>query len=223
MTCYTYGVYLKDNHLAMGLDLIRFFMEPDAVRSSHITLRGPYQKSHSLGFAKQADLEQISDWSIALAEPDVFFSKKQNTVFIRVDLKQLKCLWKKPDYPDGIPHITLYDGADRETAKSLFEIVSRHRWDFMADVSQLRTIDQKWRLEAIALARQFVDSYSYFLGSSLTQPSAVRDMELSERLLLVQKILVRLGRPELSKNSRALIKKREPRRQAKIFNEALLD
>ena len=42
-----YGIYLRNEAIATVLDLIRFVGEPDAIRLSHITLRGPYKSKIS--------------------------------------------------------------------------------------------------------------------------------------------------------------------------------
>lgn len=50
-----------------------------------------------------------------------FFDYGQNTVFFKCDdNKNLRKIWKKKGYKDFKPHITLYDGKNKEFAQKLF-------------------------------------------------------------------------------------------------------
>ena len=199
-----YGVYIRDSQLAGGLDTIRFLMEPDAIRFSHITVRGPYQRKLSDKRLNEELVPKVRDWKVLLTEPERFFTSTQNTVFLKVDLGQLKSLWHKPDYPEGAAHITLYDGSDRRCAEALYKLLNRHRWDFRVGVSQLRAIDEKCRIDGslLELLHGFTDAFSKFIGSAGLCPHDILGLDVTQRLELVQRVLIKLGVPVNNRSSK---------------------
>lgn len=192
-----YGTYIKDTRLAGGLDLIRFLMEPNAIRFSHVTIRGPYQRRIA---QSRLDLElnsQIQDWRVRLTEPCCFFENAQNTVFISVDLGSLRRLWRKPDYPTGVAHLTLYDGNNRKWAKELYGLLCQHRWNLTVDVTPLRYIDDKFQVEntLLNMVLSFTQAYATFLGNAGVALKSVPQLNLEDRLAQVQNVLVKLHLP----------------------------
>jgi hypothetical protein len=101
-----YGVYLASESISTILDLVRFFAEPDGIRFSHITLRGPYSVNLPRTFLEKINSDPKYEWLVELKEPEGFFLDRQSTVVISVDLLMLTDAFYKKDYRDGIPHIT---------------------------------------------------------------------------------------------------------------------
>src|SRR3954463_13392256 len=100
-----YGLYLNDERLEAAFELIRFVGEPDYLRRPHMTVRGPYERR------QDALLEKL-DYSpnfVFVRDLAAFFSEKQNTVLLECELPDRNRVWRKPDFPEGKPHITLYD------------------------------------------------------------------------------------------------------------------
>lgn len=183
-----YGVYLNNTAISTVLDIIRFLGEPDAIRFSHITLRGPYADS---GLAK-ARLQEINDryqrgQRVTMIEPANFFSERQFTVVVAVDLQDLKDLFYKPDFPDGIPHLTLYDGNSRGFAEAVFAIARKYVWGFSTGVGPLRAIESKRHLdrEFLPFFTSFCSLFQKLIGDPATI-NAVRSFSADHRLDLIQ-------------------------------------
>jgi hypothetical protein len=192
-----YGVYVEDQTLAGGLDLIRYMMEPNAVRFSHITVRGPYKRRISQARLDDELNGQVHDRHVHFKEPHCFFEGGQNTVCILVDLMQTKKLWYKPDYPAGVPHLTLYDGDNRAWAKALYEVLCQHSWNMRAEVSALRYLDENFKIESTMLdmVMSFTRAYAEFIGGNGVLAEEVKQLELHERLAQVQKVLLKMQLP----------------------------
>lgn len=191
-----YGVYLKRVEVSTALDLIRFLGEPESIRYSHITLRGPYRTE-----LRRARLEEINSdssykWEVSLTEPLAFFDDRQSTVTIAVDLMSLSGLLHKPDFPDGIPHITLYDGNDRTFARHLFSLVTQHRWQHVLGVTPLRRIQPKRNVanEFPSFFTAFTDLYKKIVGNP-DGMGTVAAMSADQRLDLIDEI-IRGQRPQ---------------------------
>jgi hypothetical protein len=191
-----YGVYIEDQVLSGGLDLIRYIMEPNAIRFSHITVRGPYERRLSKARLDDGLNSQVKDRSVFFKQPHCFFDGKQSTVCILADLRQTKKLWHKPDYPHGLPHLTLYDGKNRTWAKALFQTLCQHNWSMRVDVSPLRYLDDNFKVEStmLGMVMSFTQAYGSFLGEGFT-PEDMGQLDLNERLMQVQKVLLKMRLP----------------------------
>ena len=134
-----YGLYLSDERLEAALELIRFVGEPDYLRRPHMTVRGPYERR------QDALLEKL-DYSpklVFVRGIAAFFSEKQNTVLLECDLPDRDRVWRKPDFPEGKPHITLYDGRSRNLALTLRLSLKQCKWHFRTPVGSLSLIEKK--------------------------------------------------------------------------------
>lgn len=187
-----YGVYLESEAISTVLDLIRFLGEPDGIRLSHITLRGPYGDK-----IKKSNLDRFNDdprydWLIDLVEPQTFFTVRQSTVVIAVDLRTLEGLVYKPDFPDSTPHITLYDGPDRAFATELYEILADYKWERPMRVSRLREISRSDKIDEILVPifKNFVGLFQKLVGPP-KQISLMRAVDANIRLSLIRAVLER--------------------------------
>ena len=73
--------------------------------------------------------------SIDIVEPGAFGLEDTDvsetyTVYLRCNSDLLESLSYKPDFPDSIFHITLYEGKDSEFAKRLLQVLQRFSWGF---------------------------------------------------------------------------------------------
>jgi hypothetical protein len=134
-----YGVHLLDKKLEAALELIRFIAEPDFLRRPHITIRGPYERK------QDATLEKLhyTDKEIRIIKVDTFYSDNQNTLFLECAIPDKERVWRKPNFPDGSPHITLYDGPSREMAWSIRAALKECKWKIKTQVSDLSLIQKK--------------------------------------------------------------------------------
>lgn len=125
-----YVVYLPDNVVGTCVDVFRALINPGTKNHAHITVRGPYE-----GFQDpSAWADDAMELPIKIGAPATFYSNTQNTVYLSVDAPALRKVWHKPRYPDGTPHLTLYDGAWRGLADEVLRITTKYpvTFDFTA-------------------------------------------------------------------------------------------
>ena len=134
-----YGVYLAEKHIEAALELVRFLGEPDYLRRPHITIRGPYERKQDALLEKL----QYHDRQILVKGITAFFADSQNTVLLDCDLPDKERVWRKPNYPDGRPHITLYDGKSRHMALNLRSALKACKWMFRVPVTEIKLIEKK--------------------------------------------------------------------------------
>ncbi|MDT7858333.1 hypothetical protein RQM47_16915 [Rubrivirga sp. S365] len=119
-----YAVYIEDRRLGTCLDATRLLMDPATRTRAHVTVRGPYDKR--LRRLDEAFWNaQLKHEVLRLVEPGSFFGQGQNTVYLRCEAPALRDVWKKPDYPEFTPHLTLYDGPSRSHAERLLDLLTR--------------------------------------------------------------------------------------------------
>jgi hypothetical protein len=196
---YFYGVYLQSADISTTLDLIRFLGEPDSIRFSHITLRGPYKRRLSKTWVTKKNHSEMFEWKILLTAPDRFFGNGQNTVVIKADIGSLRKLFYKPTFPNGIPHLTLYDGPDRRFAAGLYQVLLFLDWQQEVAVSRLREIGRKEEVDQVfvQLFAAFDRLYREMVGDPKAM-SVVRNMAPERRLDLIYNVL---GKLHLSRNA----------------------
>ena len=74
-----------------------------------------------------------------------FFQTNQNTVALHCVFPEVQELWYKPDYPQGAPHLTLYDGESRQFARRVLEVLGRFEWNFEVSATPLRPLSASER------------------------------------------------------------------------------
>lgn len=194
---YFYGVYLQNTKLSTGLDLIRFLSEPDSIRFSHVTLRGPYEAKLSRIWLLKINERGKYDWRISLAKPSKFFVGSQSTVVIRAHLGNLQGLVHKPAFPEGVPHLTVYDGSDRRFADAVFRMLELYDWNQAAEVTPLRLILKKQKVDETfeRFWTAFYDLFQKIVGD----PAKIRYMKevsADRRLNYIHEVLVYLRASE---------------------------
>jgi len=205
-----YGVYLDNTGISTVLDIVRFLGQPDSIRFSHITLRGPYADP---GLTK-ARIQGINDGYkkdrlVKMIAPTTFFSERQSTVVIAVELGNLQELFYKPNFPTGTPHLTIYDGKSRQFAQSLYDIVSRYIWDASLSVGALQAIESKHRVDGEFLP--FFTKFCEYFGALVGDPKQIASMSgvsANRRLELIESVLercVQTSEPKVLPMDRELI------------------
>ena len=121
-----YSVYVPTSTERVLLDAMRLLAKPDCKHASHITVRGPY-----------SDYQDSREWTMAIrgklikvSGVGTFFGDKQNTVYLGVDSAAINGIMYKPDYPDGVPHLTIYDGDSRAIAEAVRDILTKFDLSF---------------------------------------------------------------------------------------------
>ena len=191
MTRHFYGIHLQSSKLSAAFDVIRYLSEPDAIRFSHITLRGPYSQPLSNYTLRELNKHRSQQWIVRLNGAGAFINENQNTVIIKIDLLDLADLFFKPDFGDGMPHLTLYDGCDAVFANSLLRLLYKFDFHEEVKVSQLRKISPKAPADSFAIMHnEFYNTFVEFLGH---EPSAetVKSMSVDFKLTTIEQILSR--------------------------------
>lgn len=137
-----YVIFVNNGEVGVCLDTIRLIASPSSKRFSHVTIRGPYP--HSLSRVEWGKLNAIvSANRLLINGTGAFWGAGQNTVFFSCQKDNwLLRVWDKPDFPDVLnPHITIYDGPDREFASELREVVARYEYAVRCGASQLDEIE----------------------------------------------------------------------------------
>jgi hypothetical protein len=191
-----YGTYIKNNALSVVFDLIRFVAEPDNIRFSHITLRGPYKFLLS-----QAALDSINYKIdrvpfVETIRPELFSSSKQSTVVILIDLHSLAEVVYKPDFPNSVPHLTMYDAGDPGFARELYSLVAQYMWTGRYEVTPLQLIRRKHSVDGVFLQffEHFYAAFERFVGDPI-MIHQMSDISLGVRLKLIESILIRGAGP----------------------------
>jgi 2'-5' RNA ligase len=117
MNKYFFVIYCEDSNLSTILDGIKLIANPEQGSKTHMTVRGPYTSRNNLGHFHKSWNNVIHGENIEIEGIDKFFNQNQNTVFFRCqETEKLKSIWKKFNYNEFHPHITVYDGKDRDFA-----------------------------------------------------------------------------------------------------------
>jgi hypothetical protein len=156
-----YGIFLADQAISAILDVVRFLGEPNKIRFSHITMRGPYAQPLRRERINELRHQHRNVRLVRLTEPSNFFNERQSTVVIGVDLVDLKGLYYKKDFPDGLPHITLYDGRSRGFARALYNMVSCYKWSIDVSVTDLIEIPKSHPTDQV-FTEFYTNFYNYF-------------------------------------------------------------
>lgn len=128
-------------------DAIRKICNPSSSSTPHVTVR-------YIDKLEKNDLsiyESCSPNYIDIIGPGSFGlddEKHKKVVFLRCASEDLDSLEHKPDYPDSVFHITLYDGSSRIFSSQLVEVLEKYKWDFRI------TLPSNNNLKRIALKKK---------------------------------------------------------------------
>ncbi|SMN12254.1 hypothetical protein SPBRAN_470 [uncultured Candidatus Thioglobus sp.] len=138
-----YVLYPKDKRIKNALNAIKILSDDSQRTAAHITVRGPY--SNRLA-QLQVDTysDDIADTLLHFSKVGNFFDYGQNTVFFKCDDNHnLRKIWNKRGYKDFKPHITLYDGTDKNFALKLFDKLKQGFQPFDCKVDKLSYLEPK--------------------------------------------------------------------------------
>lgn len=183
-----YVAFLEDLELRHAFDAIRLISSPREKLKTHITIRGPYAQQYSV--PKAAAL--VKSAKIMIRGTGHFFTARQTTVFLGVQSDALIRALYKPDYPESMPHLTIYDGPNRGFAEDLYGLFRLLNVSFEYKTNGLSPViltagqsnfDVRLELKE-SILRQFTD-----LDLSFPSLSALSD---PERLQAIEEIALRL-------------------------------
>jgi hypothetical protein len=120
-----------------------------------------------------------------------FFQTNQNTVALHCVFPEVQELWYKPDYPQGAPHLTLYDGESRQFARRVLEVLGRFEWNFEVSATPLRPLSAsesgQWKMVHLTASDEMDRVFERLTGYRLSSES-IRDMTPDLRLEVVEQV-----------------------------------
>lgn len=128
MTSGAFLLYIDDNTLGPALELMRRTSQPESRSLPHVTVRYAPALPEDPEFYTSKPID-----SIYVAEPGsfdnyAFAQDSLSTVFLRCESETLEQLSYKPDYPDSVFHVTIYDGPPSSLAAGVFKLLSTFDW-----------------------------------------------------------------------------------------------
>lgn len=205
-----YVLYIKNKPVEACLDAIRLFANPNRkIRShSHITVRGPLKSEK-----KKEDLEKLNKKLIGnvveITGAGHFLLAHQNTVFFKCDSPALSAVWKKKDYHEFNPHITIYNGNSNVFAKKIYEVISQYKYNISFPGDQLEKYVTKSNQESLLLDFTFDPNLFYRILNEHIRTDTISCMSDRKRLEYIDNICYYLSN-NLSKNHSKLIHSNQP-------------
>jgi adenine-specific DNA-methyltransferase len=132
-------LYISDDVVGPHLQLLRNICDPKSKSKPHVTVR--YAENLAI------PLQHLTRWvdHIDVIEPGAFgvddeWSQLNRTVYLRCESDQLTDLEHKPDYPNSVFHVTLYDGHSLDFARSLLKVIRSFEWRFRVPLPPSTTL-----------------------------------------------------------------------------------
>ncbi len=192
---YAYVLYINDNVVGPCFELIRRVCEPGSRSKPHITIRYP------IDILEGNDLERYRNLvvpSIEVVGPEAFYMsgitpKTPQTVFVKCASDLLETLSYKPDFPDSVFHITLYDGNSNAFAQKLLALLREFSWHFILPLpenTKLATIEirksRRSNKPKLALFPQYTEELFFAITQSQFNTETLLEMADEERLKVIR-------------------------------------
>jgi hypothetical protein len=193
-------ININDKNAQTFIDGIRLLCASRVKHKAHITLQGPKNDKNEIKFGSIRRNEQI----VYVNGVGNFFSEGQNTVYLKCDLDnngQIKSMLDKPDFGNENPHITLYDGDNRNFAESLYNLtqtpIYKDKIRFQIIVSENNyNVKQESDLGIISSSKEyltfdstFYNHLSYYLGGTTINENIIENLSEKQRLEYVKHLL----------------------------------
>lgn len=126
---FAFILYVGDELVGPVLETIRRICSPKSRSQPHVTVRYPVDKLAGNDLAVYTD---TLVHSLDILNPARFLwsNGKGLTIFLKCGSETLEKLAYKPDFPNSVFHITLYNGTDFKFAGLLEELLLRFDWSF---------------------------------------------------------------------------------------------
>lgn len=97
------------------LSLAVFALNPNERWPAHVTVAGPFNNRPRV----RAKFEgHVPAFCLGIGN---FFNQGLNTVYLHIGVRNLDRVWRKPDFSgDPVPHLSLYNGQDRDFALQVY-------------------------------------------------------------------------------------------------------
>lgn len=116
---------IADQDIKNCLNAILFIANPDVKLPAHITVSGPFFSRPK----KQRSDELVEGEVVSIIGVGRFLSESQCTIFLKCGFPSLRQVWNKKDFQIN-PHLTLYDGDDREFSSRLYDLAMKSKLFF---------------------------------------------------------------------------------------------
>jgi len=132
-------LYISDQVVGPHLQLLRNICDPRSNSKPHVTVR----------YAENLPIpaQHLTRWVdyIDVIEPGAFgvedeWSQLNRTVYLRCESDQLTDLEHKPDYPNSVFHVTIYDGKSLDFARALLKVIRKFEWRFRVPLPSNTTL-----------------------------------------------------------------------------------
>ena len=135
-----YVVKILDREISSILNFIKLLCAPNSKTEVHLSIRGPYKSKLKPNKIAEYN-ELVKNSRVTITEVGNFFQENQNTVFLKCESETIEKIWKKTTYKKTIygynPHLTLYDGKDKDFAYMLYETLHQRSIDISFLASEL--------------------------------------------------------------------------------------
>lgn len=186
------------------LDAMRLIADSKQQNFAHITVKGPYKTSQKKRLT--IDNQEIAGTHLKVTGAGNFFQENQNTVFLKCEENlSLYNIWKKKEektYKEFHPHITIYDGKDREFASSLFNVISSYKINFQFEIDKLDLYSSKEKGKLFNLKTQANYNLLSTLSGFRIDESNVESLSKEQRIEIIHLLCRDL---EVIVNDRGLI------------------
>lgn len=144
MKQFLYGVQLEDKTSQSIFDLMRFIADPYSQRKpeTHITLQGPYIEE------KKEAISNLTSYVGRIDTLELYKTRKGSALVFSVFIDNVEKVWDKPSFPNGKPHITIFEGDSQEAEKLFSEIenVSKSLIGWEVRITKIKLINRKFML-----------------------------------------------------------------------------
>lgn len=184
-------IYPEESMFRFVLDCMRIIVDPTEKNFSHVTLKGPYFKRVEKILKK--DNNQIEGKFLTAIGFGSFFNDSQNTVYLSCErTDELESLWRskrRKSFSEFHPHLTIYNGPDREFAAALLTIFEKIQISIKFKVNSLTLYESKSSANSLfnLHSHMYFQRLNSYLGCQLDENS-ILTLSRKQRLELVEKL-----------------------------------
>jgi hypothetical protein len=166
------------------LSLAIFALNPEEKWPAHVTVAGPF---NSRPHAPAKFDGKVPAFCLGTGN---FFRQNLSTVYLNIGVHNLRKIWRKPDFTgDPVPHLSLYNGKDRDFAENIFRELSPVRPYFSFSAVGLSVV-KSVSGQSVSTLREQVD-VSLLDETREMRLDQIRVLPSSERLQIAKLALTR--------------------------------
>jgi 2'-5' RNA ligase len=183
-------IYPGSEFIKSILDGMRVIADPSQRNFSHITVKGPYITAQKKRLME--DNQLIKGQEIQVLGAGNFFVDRQNTVFFKCeDNEELYKVWKSKKgrtYKEFHPHITIYDGDDRDFACKLYQTINIFNIHFHFIAKELEIYASAHKKQMYNLRTQVNYSFISAVTKIMISQDNIDSLSESQRILAIRRL-----------------------------------